>query len=78
MNILLQAQGRGGGIALQEILIILIIGVVIFVYFYLVYMLCKEAENRKGANKTIVALLSIFITPICGILYLLLFPRNNS
>jgi len=75
MEILLQARGNGG-IGIGSLELLLILGVAIYVY--LIYMVCKEAKNRKGANMIVTALLSIFITPICGILYLLLFPRNNS
>ena len=75
MNLLLQARGNGG-IGIGSLELILILGVAIYVY--LIYMVCKEAKNRKGANMLVAALLSLFITPICGILYLLLFPRNNS
>ena len=59
----------------SEISLLLLL-VIIFVYYFCINNLCYLAEQRAGATKFAVVVYSIFFTPICGILYLLLFPRK--
>ena len=51
--------------------------IVIFAYYVCISTIRSLAEERIGANKFAATIFSIFFTPICGILYLLLFPRKN-
>ena len=57
----------------------------LFIVIFVIYLLalivmtvsiCAESYNRKGASAGIAFIFTFFLTPIAGLLYLLLFPRK--
>ena len=54
----------------------IIVALYVFVGLVLLIWICNEASERKGANVLVAFLFTTFFTPVAGLLYLMLFPRN--
>ena len=61
---------------MNEIFVIICV-ILIFVYYVCIDNICYLVKQREGATKFAAIIYSIFFTPICGLLYLLLFPHKK-
>ena len=48
-----------------------------FAYLFCLITICVLTDQREGAKISEAIIFSVLFTPICGLLYLLLFPRKK-
>ncbi len=53
----------------------LLITIIVILYISTIVWICSEADNRKDVSVIRTAIICLVLSPIAGILYLLLFPR---
>ena len=60
---------------MNDLLPLLLIIIIVILYISTIVWICSEADNRKDVSVIRTAIICLVLSPIAGILYLLLFPR---